>query len=55
MTPGATNGGTAEGLGTHNATQLTLAHLVVDLREAGAGPVVCVKDRENEGERADMR
>lgn len=51
VTPGTTNGGTAEGLGAHNATQLTLAHLVVDLREAGTGPVVCEKDKEDKREK----
>lgn len=45
MTPGPANGGTTECLGTHNATQLTLAHLVVDLCEAWASSVICKKIR----------
>ena len=40
VSPCPSNGGTAQGLGAHNATQLALAHLVVDLRKAGPGPVV---------------
>lgn len=45
MTPSSANGSTTECLGTHNATQLTLAHLVVDLCEAWASPVVCKNTR----------
>lgn len=41
MTPGSADGCTAEGLGAHNATELTLTHLVVDLSKTGSCPVVC--------------
>lgn len=40
VTPSSANGGAAQCLGAHNATQLALAHLVADLCEAWAGPVV---------------
>lgn len=40
VSPCPSDGGTAQCLGAHDATQLALAHLVVDLREAGPGPVV---------------
>ena len=38
--PGPSNGGTAQGLRTHNACKLPLAHLVVDLSETRTGPVI---------------
>lgn len=41
VTPGPADGGAAEGLGADDPAQLALAHLVVDLREARPGPVVC--------------
>lgn len=40
VTPGAANGGTTQGFGAHNAAQLPLAHLVVDLREAWSRSVI---------------
>ncbi len=41
VAPCSTNGGAAEGLGADNATELTLAHLVVHLSETRPSPVVC--------------
>lgn len=41
VAPCPTDGGTAEGFGADDATELALAHLVVDLGEAWPGPVVC--------------
>ena len=38
--PGTPHGGTAQGLGAHDAAHLALTHLVVDLGEAGACSVV---------------
>lgn len=40
VAPGPSNGGTAQGLRTHNACKLPLAHLVVDLSETWTGPVI---------------
>ena len=40
VAPGPSNGGTAQGLRTHNACKLPLAHLVVDLSETRTGPVI---------------
>lgn len=40
VTPCSPDGGATQRLGAHNAAQLTLAHLVVDLCEAWPGPVV---------------
>lgn len=48
MTPGTTDGGTAQRLGTHDATELPLTHLVIDLSEAGASPVVSLALRASE-------
>lgn len=48
VTPGATDGGTAQCLGAHNATELPLAHLVIDLSEAGSSPVVSLALRASE-------
>lgn len=48
MTPGSADGCTAEGLGAHNATELTLTHLVVDLSETGSCPVVSLALRASE-------
>lgn len=48
VTPSSPDGGAAQRLGADDAAQLTLAHLVVDLREARSGPVVCKCDRERE-------
>lgn len=46
MTPGSPNGGTAQRLRTDDACQLPLAHLIIDLSETWACPVIC---NENEG------
>lgn len=48
VTPRTSDGGAAQRLGAHDAAQLTLAHLVVDLREARSRPVVCKRDRKRE-------
>lgn len=40
VAPGPSNGGTAQGLRTHNACKLPLAHLVVDLSETRTCPVI---------------
>lgn len=40
VTPRSPDGGATQCLGAHDAAQLTLAHLVVDLCEARPGPVV---------------
>lgn len=40
VAPGPSNGGTAQSLGADNACQLPLAHLVVDLSETWACPVI---------------
>ena len=39
--PGATHGGTAQGLGADDATKLALAHLVGDGGKAGPSSVIC--------------
>lgn len=50
VAPGPTNGGTAQSLGADNACQLPLAHLVVDLSETWASPVIWnVKEDEKTG------
>lgn len=48
VAPGSTNGGTAEGLGANDATELPLTHLIIDLSEAGARPVVSLALRASE-------
>lgn len=48
MAPSATDSGTAEGLGAHDATELSLTHLIVDLSEAGSCPVVSLALRASE-------
>lgn len=40
VAPGPPDGGTAQRLGADDACQLPLAHLVVDLSETRAGPVI---------------
>lgn len=40
VAPGPSDGGTAQSLGADNACQLPLAHLVVDLSETRACPVI---------------
>ena len=40
VTPGPAHRGTAEGLGAHDARQLSLAHLVAHRGKAGSSPVV---------------
>lgn len=40
VAPGPSNGGTAQSLSADNACQLPLAHLVVDLSETRACPVI---------------
>lgn len=46
VTPGPANSGTAQRLSAHNATHLTLAHLVDHLREARTCSVIC-KDEQS--------
>lgn len=41
VAPRSTNGGTAEGFGADDPTELALAHLVVHLGETWPSPVVC--------------
>lgn len=48
VTPRSANGGAAERFGAHDATQLTLAHLIVDLSEARSSPVVSLALRPGE-------
>lgn len=48
MAPSAADGGTAERLGAHDATELPLTHLIIDLSEAGSCPVVSLALRASE-------
>lgn len=48
VAPGSTDGGAAERLGAHDATELPLAHLVIDLSEARSCPVVSLALRASE-------
>lgn len=52
VTPGPAHRGAAEGLGAHDARQLTLAHLVAHGGEARPGPVVALALRSCEAIRA---
>lgn len=48
VAPSSTNGGTAEGFGAHDSTELALTHLVVHLGETWPSPVVSLALRASE-------